>query len=119
MLKFYKFKRVTIGNENLNFIGNGSEELYSFEDSKKMVVKVSGKIIDQPNEINLEEISKAEFNTLILDSEQVKSSIFMNNDIAKNYLKDTDWYVSREADSGVKMPAEIKAKRQKMRELIV
>lgn len=36
----------------------------------------------------------------------------------ENYLKETDWYVIRYADTGVPIPADIKAKRQEAREEI-
>jgi hypothetical protein len=37
---------------------------------------------------------------------------------AKIYLSQTDWYVIREADSGKKMPSEIKTKRAEARQTI-
>ncbi len=36
----------------------------------------------------------------------------------EDYLRSTDWYVIRYADTGVKIPAEIKTKRQQAREEI-
>lgn len=41
------------------------------------------------------------------------------NNQAKWYLADTDWYVSREAETGVAMPADVKAKRAEARKAIV
>ena len=34
---------------------------------------------------------------------------------AKNYLKDTDWYVSRKAEAGTEIPADVLALRQQAR----
>ena len=35
--------------------------------------------------------------------------------VAKQYLKDTDWYVSRKAEAGIEIPADILALRQQAR----
>lgn len=35
--------------------------------------------------------------------------------VAKQYLKDTDWYVSRKAEAGTEIPADILALRQQAR----
>jgi hypothetical protein len=37
---------------------------------------------------------------------------------AQAYLNDTDWYVSRFAETGVEIPQEIKDKRQECREIL-
>mgnify|MGYP003297777299 CR=1 FL=1 len=36
----------------------------------------------------------------------------------ESYLRETDWYVIRFADTGVEIPAEVKTKRQQAREEI-
>lgn len=37
---------------------------------------------------------------------------------AREYLKETDWYIIRKIDSGVEIPPEVITKRQQSRELI-
>ena len=41
------------------------------------------------------------------------------NQMAKNYLELTDWYVIRFVDTGVEMPEDVKLKRQQARDSIV
>jgi hypothetical protein len=36
-------------------------------------------------------------------------------EVAKQYLRDTDWYVSRKAEAGIEIPADILALRQQAR----
>ena len=50
--------------------------------------------------------------------------IHSNNEInrmmnARAYLADTDWYVTRKMETGIKMPSEILAKREEARKSIV
>ena len=37
---------------------------------------------------------------------------------AQKYLNDTDWFISRYAETGVEIPQEVKDKRQECRELL-
>ena len=41
------------------------------------------------------------------------------NDEARAYLRETDWYVTRFAETGVEIPEEIKSQRQMARESII
>lgn len=38
--------------------------------------------------------------------------------LAEQYLKETDWYVTRKFDTGVPLPADVEAKRQQARDTI-
>jgi hypothetical protein len=37
---------------------------------------------------------------------------------AQAYLNDTDWYITRQAETGVEIPQEVKNKRQECREIL-
>lgn len=55
-----------------------------------------------------------------LSDEEKAAFVAMNSSthlvgMAKQYLKDTDWYVSRKAEAGTEIPADILALRQQAR----
>ena len=51
-----------------------------------------------------------------VDTKATNNQIRIN--VLQKYLDDTDWYVARYAETGVEIPADIKAKRQVAREKI-
>ena len=46
----------------------------------------------------------------IIEGEAIRSKL-----VAKQYLKDTDWYVSRKAEADIAIPADVLALRQQAR----
>ena len=51
-----------------------------------------------------------------VDTKATDNQIRIN--VLQKYLDDTDWYVARYAETGVEIPADVKAKRQAAREKI-
>ena len=51
-----------------------------------------------------------------VDTKDADNQIRIN--VLQKYLDDTDWYVSRYSETGVEIPADVKAKRQAARENI-
>lgn len=50
-----------------------------------------------------------------LDKQTAREEQERINTEARQYLRDTDWYVIREADTGEPMPKDVKAKRAEAR----
>ena len=68
------------------------------------------KALNEPVQIDFEDLS----------DEEKAAFVAMNSrthlvGMAKQYLKDTDWYVSRKAEAGTEIPADILALRQQAR----
>lgn len=60
--------------------------------------------------MTFEELTNEEKDALITEAE-----LNATNTMSIQYLKDTDWYVTRQVDTGVPMPDDIKQKRQEAR----
>ena len=60
--------------------------------------------------MTFEELTNEEKDALITEAE-----LNAANTMSIQYLKDTDWYVTRQVDTGVPMPDDIKQKRQEAR----
>ena len=57
-----------------------------------------------------------ESSKIVLTAEQlneIEQNVVRSN--AKNYLKETDWYVTRKAETGIDIPAEVLEKRAQAR----
>ena len=68
------------------------------------------KALNEPVQIDFEDLS----------DEEKAAFVAMNSNthrvgMAKQYLKDTDWYVSRKAEAGTEIPADVLALRQQAR----
>jgi hypothetical protein len=48
-----------------------------------------------------------------------ESATFLSNAAARKYLADTDWYITRNTETGVAIPSDITTKRQEARDKIV
>jgi hypothetical protein len=59
------------------------------------------------------------YQNLVFDDLTVTRDVFETNIINKQYLKDTDWYVTRQAETGKPIPEDILQKRQEARDSIV
>jgi hypothetical protein len=67
--------------------------------------------------VNIEEILNCPIEKLIaLADIETKN---LNNSDARGYLATTDWYVTREAETGTAMPKDVSAKRAEARTAIV
>jgi hypothetical protein len=94
---------LVINNEtnNVLFRGKGEKALRVFGD---------GTFVNEVFED--EELVATETSTLTLVYEDT-------NEDQLQYLADTDWYVTREAETGTAMPADVSAKRAEARTAIV
>jgi Mn-dependent DtxR family transcriptional regulator len=74
--------------------------------------------IDELNAIGAE-AAASRTNVIELTEEQVAESILnQQKHEAREYLKSTDWYAARLAETGTAIPADVLAKRQTARELL-
>ena len=59
------------------------------------------------------------FGQMSISEEDIQSSVTKSKvEASLKYLVETDWYVSRKAETGVEIPQEILTKRQEAREFI-
>jgi len=63
-----------------------------------------------PTEVDFEDLTDEEKAAFV-----GRNSGIHTRTMAKQYLKDTDWYVSRKAEAGIEIPADILALRQQAR----
>lgn len=72
------------------------------------------------NHVGLIEITEVEFNELltIKNTPTQEQLLAQQKAEAKQYLNDTDWYVTRKIETGVDVPEEITIKRAEARALI-
>ena len=61
-------------------------------------------------------ISEVDFRT---EDEKVEQERMTTNAIARKYLADTDWYITRKIETGIAVPAEISALRAEARLKVV
>lgn len=83
----------------------------------RKIDKKSADFADFPESLDGEIYIDGDIETFILTSKDVQSVTATNNDYVE-YLKNTDWYVIREIETGKKMPADIKANRETARGMI-
>ena len=97
-------------NEKIMFIADTQEEL------ENLPCVVLDKIEETSDEYvlhNGEYLLKSEAESL-QNQEEIEKQI----EELQKYLDDTDWYVARYSETGVEIPEEVKAERQKAREEI-
>lgn len=82
----------------------------------KMTQEQKQAFFDQYGVMPITDDDIPESSKIILTPEQINDierNILRNN--AKNYLKETDWYVTRKAETGVDIPVEVLEKRAQAR----
>lgn len=95
------------------------EKVRPLEDKIKEIFDGTFEEIRKLREEALEIQNSAKAKEMLMEAwEEISSAQERVNEDARTYLSETDWYVTREKETGIVIPAEVKLARQEARERI-